>query len=64
MNDYINGWSIKALKNYVTTLSDKPSVYFNSRDSDNFNLCIIARMALISKQKAKSLQIKNKKNNK
>tara|TARA_R110000824_G_scaffold212042_1_gene398278 strand:- start:2688 stop:2870 length:183 start_codon:yes stop_codon:yes gene_type:complete len=51
MHDSFDSWSIKALKNYITTLSDKPSIYFNSQASKNFNQRIIARMALISKEK-------------
>tara|TARA_R110002051_G_scaffold174755_1_gene244910 strand:+ start:225 stop:413 length:189 start_codon:yes stop_codon:yes gene_type:complete len=53
MHDSFDSWSIKALKNYITTLSDKPSIYFNSQASKNFNQRIIARMVLISKQKEK-----------
>ena len=53
MYNYFDSWSSKALKEYISIMSDAATQYYVARIRSNQYYLLLARMAMIKKKKMK-----------
>ena len=55
MYNYFDSWSNKALKEYISIMSDAATQYYDPHARSNKYCLLLARMALIQKKKDKQV---------